>query len=170
MRRRRPRTPRRAGECYKRLASYHIVAVTFQREPLFGHIEDGEMVLNGLGQIVEEEWRTICEHYPYVLPGVQQVMPDHFHGLPHYDPRMCPPHLTLRDLSRVIGSFKAHSARRINELRGTPGVPVWARSFYGSKIRDERHRRNVERYIRESPGRAWEEMQAAAQGRGGSRA
>lgn len=73
-------------------------------------------------------------------------------------PRMCPPHIPLWAFPRVIGAFKSLSAKRINELRGTPGVPVWGTSFYEDVIRDGRHRRNVERYIRENPRRAWEKM------------
>lgn len=33
-------------------------------------------------------------------------------------------------LGVVIGSFKSAAAKRLNELRGTPGSPVWQRSYH----------------------------------------
>jgi hypothetical protein len=33
-------------------------------------------------------------------------------------------------LSETVRALKTFSARRINELRGTPGVPVWQRNYY----------------------------------------
>jgi REP element-mobilizing transposase RayT len=61
--------------------AYFITIVTHEREPLFGKIVDGEMWLNELGRIIQEEWirsrklRAPWEFNDYV------VMPYHFHGI-----------------------------------------------------------------------------------------
>ena len=46
-------------------------------------------------------------------------------------------------------------ARRINEIRATPGVPVWQRNYYEHIIRDEEERCRIREYIVTNPLR-WE--------------
>jgi hypothetical protein len=35
-----------------------------------------------------------------------------------------------RTLGTVVNAFKMVSAKQINQLRGTPGLPVWQRNYY----------------------------------------
>jgi hypothetical protein len=58
-----------------------VTIVTYQRDPLFGEIENEEMVLNGFGKIADECWRAIPEHFPNVELGAYVVMPNHVHGI-----------------------------------------------------------------------------------------
>jgi len=58
-------------------------------------------------------------------------------------------------LSEVIRAFKSFSARRINALRGTPGVAVWQRDYYERIIRDDGALERIRRYIIENPARWW---------------
>jgi REP element-mobilizing transposase RayT len=51
----------------------------------------------------------------------------------------------------VVGYFKMNTAKRINQLRGTPGRRVWQRDYYERVIRNERHLYAVRRYIRDNP-------------------
>ncbi|MCX6082333.1 MAG: hypothetical protein NTW32_22625 [Chloroflexi bacterium] len=39
-------------------------------------------------------------------------------------------------LSEIVRAFKSFSARRINELRKMPGIPVWQRNYYEHIIRN----------------------------------
>jgi hypothetical protein len=41
--------------------------------------------------------------------------------------------------------------KRINELRHTPGAPIWQRNYYEHIIRDERALNAIRRYIQENP-------------------
>ena len=41
-------------------------------------------------------------------------------------------------LGVIVGNLKSVTARRINRLRGMPGVPVWQRNYYEHVVRDER--------------------------------
>jgi len=43
----------------------------------------------------------------------------------------------IKPLGQLVGAFKTVSAKRINLLRGTSGLPVWQRDFYERVIRDE---------------------------------
>ena len=66
---------------YSTPGAYFVTICTHQRRLLFGQVEDGNMVLNEFGHIVEEEWLQLPERFPSVLVGEFVVMPDHFHGI-----------------------------------------------------------------------------------------
>ena len=64
----------------------------------------------------------------------------------------------LRDDSRrrmkipmVIGRFKMNTAKRINQIRDTPGLPVWQRNYYEHIIRSEKEYLQIEAYIENNP-------------------
>ena len=54
-------------------------------------------------------------------------------------------------LGAMVGQFKSLSAKRINRLRQTPGVPVWQRDFYDHIIHREGSLHAIQRYIVENP-------------------
>lgn len=54
-------------------------------------------------------------------------------------------------LPKIVGYFKMNTAKRINELRGTPGVPVWQRNYYERIIRSDRELNAVRDYIQHNP-------------------
>ncbi|WP_157098356.1 DUF6979 family protein [Chlorobaculum limnaeum] len=57
--------------------AYAIAAI----ELLFGEIVDGEMVLNGAGELVDAEWKRIQKRYSNVILDTYQIMPNHLHGI-----------------------------------------------------------------------------------------
>ncbi len=59
-------------------------------------------------------------------------------------------------LPMVVGFFKMNTARRINDLRGTPGLPVWQRNYYKHIIRGERDLQTITDYIDSNPQR-WQQ-------------
>ena len=52
--------------------------------------------------------------------------------------------------------FKAAVTKRLNEIRGTPGAPVWQRNYYDHIIRGADDLLRVRRYVEENPAR-WAE-------------
>jgi REP element-mobilizing transposase RayT len=54
-------------------------------------------------------------------------------------------------LGAMVGQFKSLSAKRINRLRQTPGVPVWQRDFYDHIIHRSASLHAIQRYIVENP-------------------
>jgi len=54
-------------------------------------------------------------------------------------------------LSEFIRAFKSFSARQINVIRNTPGLPVWQRKYHEHIIRDEGELSRIRRYITENP-------------------
>ncbi|NLW48285.1 MAG: hypothetical protein GXY86_13250 [Firmicutes bacterium] len=58
-----------------------------------------------------------------------------------------------RSISSFVAGFKSAATKRINEMRGTPGEPLWQPRFYDRIIRDEKEFFAVQRYIDENPMR-----------------
>jgi hypothetical protein len=58
----------------------------------------------------------------------------------------------------LIAGFKSVVTTHINELRGTPGVPVWQRNYHDHIIRDDEDLNRIRDYIRLNPSR-WGEDQ-----------
>ena len=63
--------------------------------------------------------------------------------------------LTRGSLGAIVGNFKSVTARRINQMRKTPGAPVWQRNYYDRVIHDDEVLQEIRRYILENP-RKWE--------------
>lgn len=63
----------------------------------------------------------------------------------------------FRSPSRTIGAmvrgFKSATTKRINALRGTPGVAVWQRNYYEQIIRDQDSLNRVRAYVSANPAR-----------------
>ena len=51
----------------------------------------------------------------------------------------------------IVRQFKTFSARRINTLRKTPGVPLWQRNYYEHIVRNEEDCLRIAEYIINNP-------------------
>ena len=58
---------------------------------------------------------------------------------------------TRHGLPEIMRARKSFSARRINELRGTPGALVWQRGYYEHIIWNERQLNRPRNYIETNP-------------------
>ena len=152
------------GYDYTLPGAYFITLDTWQKEQLFGTIIQGDMHLNHFGSIVQDVWNDLPNHYPHIQMDAFCVMPEHVHGIfVLMDARQggSTPSPTARSpygLPEVVRAFKTYSARRINTLRHTPGLPVWQRNYYEHILRGERDLENTRRYILNNP-LAWENNQ-----------
>jgi hypothetical protein len=68
-------------------------------------------------------------------------------------------------LPEIVRAFKSFSARRINLLRHTPGVPAWQRNYYEHIIRDDAEWQKIHDYILANPARWGEDRENPAFGR-----
>ena len=62
-----------------------------------------------------------------------------------------PLHMKPQSLSSFVAGFKSIVTSRINELRNTPGHPVWQRNYYEHIIRDGKSLQNIRQYILNNP-------------------
>jgi putative transposase len=145
---------------YSQPGAYFITIVTRGRECLFGEIKEGEMQLRNAGQIVWDVWNSLPARYPQIGLSTAQVMPNHFHGIINIHPTPVPVraihesplqerrHMTL---PLVVGYFKMNTAKRINKILGSEGVPVWQRNYYEHIIRNEAEYNRIHVYIESNP-------------------
>jgi REP element-mobilizing transposase RayT len=61
-------------------------------------------------------------------------------------------------LGQIVAYYKNQTTKRINELRGTPGVPFWQRNYWEHVVRDEIDLNRIRQYIENNPLR-WHEDQ-----------
>ncbi|MCL6613548.1 MAG: transposase [Firmicutes bacterium] len=167
------RSIRLKGYDYSQPGVYFVTICTQNRECLFGEVVDGVMRLGVYGQIVAETWQWLAAQYSsYITLDEWVVMPNHLHGIivirDSYDgigdsnitglydgsrrggSRTAPTGIH-KPLGRIIGAFKTVSTKRINELRGTPGMVIWQRNYYEHIIRDEESLKRIRQYILDNP-------------------
>ncbi|HLD93520.1 MAG TPA: hypothetical protein VI703_04915 [Anaerolineales bacterium] len=75
------RSIRLKGYDYTQAGAYFITLVSWQRECLFGEIRSGEISLNALGSLVDNEWRRLGKRFERVVVDELIVMPNHVHGI-----------------------------------------------------------------------------------------
>jgi putative transposase len=146
---------------YAQAGAYFVTLVSHARECLFGQVIDGEMRLNALGEVVVEEWRRTGEIRREVEPDILVVMPNHIHGIVIVGAHgraplhRAPLHRSPRSVGSFVAGFKSAVTKRINEMRGTPGLPLWQRNYYEHIIRNEEDLNHVRQYVVDNPAR-WE--------------
>jgi len=144
---------------YSQPGIYFITIVTWRRECLFGAIKDGKMQLNKSGQVVWDVWNSLPARYPQISLGAAVVMPNHFHGniKINEQPVGAIHELPLRvtdqkdrrrmTIPLVVGYFKMNTAKRINKILDSEGVPVWQRNYYEHIIRNDEEYKRIHLYI-----------------------
>jgi REP element-mobilizing transposase RayT len=108
------------------------------------------MRLDDGGQMVQTVWEELLQSYPNDIElDAFVIMPNHVHGiilfndindvgaiheLPLQQDRIYRRRMLI---PKIIGRFKMKSAKHINEIRATPGTPLWQRNYFEHIIRDE---------------------------------
>jgi REP element-mobilizing transposase RayT len=140
---------------YRQAGAYFITIVAHDRTMLFGEITGGETRLNEFGRIVERSWADLPEHYFGVQCDAFVVMPNHIHGIIVLgEPIVAgfkPAPTRRHGLPEIVRALKTFSARRINEMRHTPAMPVWQRNYYEHIIRGDGELLRVREYILNNP-------------------
>ena len=132
---------------YSQPGAYFVTIVTHNRNPLFGEIHEGEILLNALGQSIANAWIWLAMRHPYVELDEYVVMPNHLHGIViivDNDEKRKP-------LGQLIGAFKTITTKRINLAQGTLGEMLWQRNFYERVIRNVQEMERAREYIVNNP-------------------
>ncbi len=158
------RSIRLKGFDYTQVGAYFVTICTQHRECPFGEVVDGEMQVNVYGRIVQACWDAITMHFPFVAMDAFMVMPNHIHGIIVLNDRPVGARhaVPLRNIERygnpipgsiptIIRSFKSVTTKRINEMRSTPGAPVWQRNYYEHIVRDEETFNLIRQYVADNP-------------------
>ncbi len=62
-----------------------------------------------------------------------------------------PLRMKSKSVSSFIAGYKSSVTKQINEIRHTPGTPVWQRNYYERVIRNEDELCRIRQYIRNNP-------------------
>ena len=121
---------------YSQEGSYFITLVTQDRLHLFGKIEDGKMILNSLGKILEEEWKMTIQLRPNITLGEFIIMPDHMHMILTISSKMekkedrewihSNPKSPSHTIGAIIRGFKGASTKKINLFLNSRGELLFA--------------------------------------------
>jgi REP element-mobilizing transposase RayT len=153
---------------YSQSGAYFITICTYNRECLFGEIVNVGMILNEFGKIAWEEWDNNAKIRKNLVQDEYVVMPNHVHGilfiLDENDigatRRVAPTErlsgLASGSIGAIIGQFKSIVTKRVNSIRGTPGLDIWQRNYHEHVIRDEDELLEIREYIANNPIR-WAE-------------
>ena len=129
------KTQRKRDYDYSQPGYYSVTICTQLRFCLFGTIQNGEMLANNAGQMVQDTWHEIPTYYPGIELDAMQIMPNHLHGIIII-------RAGLLSLSDVIERFKSLTTKRYidgvnnNDWHLFPGK-LWQRSFHDRIIRNE---------------------------------
>ena len=152
------RSIRLQGYDYTQASMYFVTICAHSHKCLFGGIFDGQMRLNDAGQVVLKCWDDLPRHYKNLELDYFTIMPNHVHGImvisdvPVVGAGFKPaPTEKRHGLSEMVRALKTFSSKRINEIRATPGMPVWQRNYYEHVIRDDDDLNCIREYIINNP-------------------
>ncbi|NCC99824.1 MAG: transposase [Bacteroidia bacterium] len=75
------RSIRLKGYDYSQSGLYFITICCQNKACIFGHIENGIMIMNHAGQMVENEWLRLPQRFHNIQSHEFIVMPNHFHAI-----------------------------------------------------------------------------------------
>ncbi|MCR4319264.1 MAG: hypothetical protein NUV74_02880 [Candidatus Brocadiaceae bacterium] len=165
---------------YSRLGAYFITICTYEKECIFGKVENERMSLNQFGKIVLEFWNNLPGRYANIESDSFVIMPNHIHGIVKIvDTVGIIPELLHNNktknvgaihelplqtantnqktkrrrmlIPKVVGYFKMNSSKQINTIRNSTGIPVWQRNYYEHIIRNENKLNKIREYIHNNP-------------------
>ncbi|MFA6322112.1 MAG: transposase [Candidatus Buchananbacteria bacterium] len=174
----RRRSIRLFGFDYSQPGCYFITICVHEKKCILGKIINNKVVLNNLGQVIEDEWLNTEKIRRNIKIDKFVVMPNHVHGIivikadnqgvwPYHNENSCrgvwqyAPTDELNTInnfdspSQSIGSiirgFKSITTKKINIIRQTSKTPVWQRNYYEHIIRDENDYLRIVNYIQNNP-------------------
>lgn len=159
------------GYDYSQAGLYFITICCQNRQHLFGEIQHGKMILNDAGEIANNCWLDIPQHFPNAILHQHIIMPNHIHGIieivganhhspdsnhhsPNENKKGANNYLPLRrSPSKTIGSmvrgFKIGVTKWIR--KNTNIYDVWQRNYYEHIIRNEKSYNDIAEYIINNP-------------------
>lgn len=161
------------GYDYAQAGLYFVTICTNDRKHLFGEIINGEIQLNLLGKIAQQEWINTTEIRKNCTLGAYIIMPNHMHAIISIDYviKQSENKSDFKSPSQTIGAiirgYKGATTKKIKEIiRSSTGElqfaptdkgfapaefdlskSIWQRNYYEHIIRNDRAFSKIENYI-----------------------
>ena len=135
--------------------------------------------LSAIGQIVNHEWDKSFEIRSELFCDAFIIMPNHIHAILRIEninldshglhglhvethgraslqtqqiiQRTGVAYRSPKSISSFVAGFKSSATKHINELRGTPKLPVWQPRFHDHIIRNDAEYQRIANYIDTNP-------------------
>jgi REP-associated tyrosine transposase len=168
------------GYDYTQAGAYFVTLVVSHREYWLGNMHSDTVVLSEMGKMVKECWLKLPQTFNIQLDE-WVIMPNHLHGIiviewkrtgeasarniehnirnSRADASPQPNGTIHGSLGAIIQNYKSVSTRRVNQMRGTPGLPLWQRNYYERIIRDEGEWGRIRSYIQENQARWMDDLE-----------
>lgn len=138
---------------YTKTGLYFVTICAWQQKCIFGQIDNRKMHLNTVGEIVNQQWCDLTNHYPAIELHSHVIMPNHLHAIIEVADDAGAINLapTVGD---IVRGFKARCTRVVNA--SISGLKLWQRNYYEHIIRDEPSYLQILEYIENNPAK-WAE-------------
>jgi len=160
---------------YSSNGAYFLTLCTHKKIPVFGKINDSDMILNDYGEMVRNEWQKSEVIRKEIYLDEFVIMPNHLHGIVIIDnPVETHGRASLqknepaslqeqskklmrpkKSIGSFVACFKSATTKGINLMRNTHGTPLWQRNYYDHVIRSEQSLQAIREYIINNPMK-WE--------------
>ncbi len=141
---------------------YFVTICTHNRENYFGNIAGAEtqnlasLHPTPIGKIAHQYWLEIPSHFPFVVLDEFVVMPNHVHGILHFDRK------DARSCVFATNAFGPQSQNLASVIRGYKAAVkkyatmnyiefAWQSRYHDHVIRTDRRLQIIRRYIRNNP-------------------
>jgi len=153
------------GYDYTQAGLYFVTICTQNREHLFGKINDGQLILNEPGKMIEIEWSKLTDRFKNIRLHEYMVMPNHFHAILEIvgatlvvdpDDKIAPTIQNGKTLGEMVGSFKSITTVayihgiKTNNWKCFDGK-LWQRNYWEHIIRNEMAHQRIAQYIIDNP-------------------
>jgi putative transposase len=147
---------------YSQAGAYFVTICAWNKDCIFGDVENAEIRMNECGQVVRNEWLHTENIRSNVELDAFIVMPNHVHGilviveggrgvLQYAPSKKCGFSSPSQTLGSIIRGLKSSATKIINQIRNSHGVPVWQRNYYEHIIRNETELNKIREYIINNP-------------------
>jgi REP-associated tyrosine transposase len=145
---------------YSNAGWYYVIICTKDHKNHFGKIENYKMILNQIGNIVDESWDMIETLHRNIELDYYVIMPNHVHGIIIINDvgdakfALLTVDRTKMELSKLIQQFKRALTLKIKSMKYKSKFK-WQHSSYDRIIRNEKELFKIRKYIEQNPLR-WE--------------
>ena len=166
---------------YSENGYYYVTICTENREQIFGTIENNDMILNGVGNMIDQWWRKMFEKYDDISIDKYIIMPNHIHGIINIAVGAIPCNRPIKNnknntttgentvsplqrkisnqyngLGQYISWFKRMTTNKYMYHVKTDGWEsfnkcLWQRNYYDHIIRNEKSLQGIREYIINNP-------------------